>query len=159
MFSLDLDAVTLMEYASEIGSDCPFFIINEPCLATGRGEILEPHPVDLTGYYLGLVMPGIAVDTAWAYHKIQPKETSPSVSETLNFSPEHWKSRLINHFEGPVFEEYPEIGSLKKALYDAGAVYASMTGSGSAVFGLFREEPVRPPEIGSHQWHIESLGQ
>ena len=158
MFSLDLDDDILMEYAAKIGSDCPFFIRNEPSLATGRGEILEPHPVDLSGYYLGLVLPGIMVDTAWAYKRIKPSRQGQAIREIVNHSPGFWKGRLINHFEQPVFEEYPEIKNLKKALYDAGAVYASMTGSGSAVFGLFSEEPGVPPEIGRHPWHTERLG-
>ncbi len=158
IFSLELDDGLLMEYASKIGSDCPFFIINEPCLATGRGERLEPHPLDLSGYILGLVLPGISVDTARAYQMVKPTDKGPPVKEILSFSPEHWKGRLVNHFEPPVCKEYPEIKQLKQAMYDAGAVYASMTGSGSAVYGLFSTDPGKPPGIGRHPWHTEPLG-
>ena len=90
-----------------------------------------------------------------AYRMISPTEKDQPVKEVLKFAPEEWTGRLVNHFEVPVFEKYPEIGGLKQALYTAGAVYASMTGSGSAVFGLFRESPMLPPEISRYRLHIE----
>jgi 4-diphosphocytidyl-2-C-methyl-D-erythritol kinase len=155
MFGLGLDVPVLMEYASKIGSDCPFFIINEPSLGTGRGENLEPLSLDLSGYTLILVLPGITINTAMAYRMISPTEKDQPVKELLRLAPEEWNGRLVNHFEVPVFEKYPEIGGLKQALYAAGAVYASMTGSGSAVFGLFRESPMLPPEISRYPLHIE----
>jgi len=155
MFGLGLDVPVLMEYASKIGSDCPFFIINQPSLATGRGEQLEPLPLDLSGYTIILVQPGITINTSLAYQMITPGDKNQPVKEVLRLAPKEWNGRLVNHFEVPVFEKYPEIGSLKQALYKAGAVYASMTGSGSAVFGFFRESPNLPPEISRHPLHIE----
>jgi len=155
MFGLSLDVPELMEYASMIGSDCPFFIINQPSLATGRGEQLEPLTLDLSGYTIILVLPGINIDTSMAYRMIMPGEEGQAVREVLRLVPEEWNGRLVNHFEVPVFEKYPEIGSLKQALYDSGAVYASMTGSGSAVFGLFRDSPGLPPEISRYPIYIE----
>lgn len=155
LFGLSLEVPLLMEYASLIGSDCPFFIINKPSLATGRGEHLEPLSLDLSGYALVLVLPGITVNTAMAYQMITPRPEGLPLKEVLRLVPEKWKDRLVNHFEGPVFDKYPEIGSLKQALYDSGAVYASMTGSGSAVFGLFRESPDLPPEISRYPLHME----
>jgi 4-diphosphocytidyl-2-C-methyl-D-erythritol kinase len=155
MFGLCLDVPVLKEYASRIGSDCPFFIINQPSLVTGRGEQLEPLSLDLSGYIIILVMPGITVDTAMAYKMISPTENNQAVKEVLRLAPEEWNGRLVNHFEVPVFEKHPEIGGIKQALYDSGAVYASMTGSGSAVFGLFRESPGLLPEISRHTLHIE----
>ncbi len=155
IFGLDLDMPVLMEYAAMIGSDCPFFILNEPCLASGRGEQLVRLPLDLSGYTIILVLPGISIDTAKAYKMISPTEADQPVQEVLRLAPEEWKDRLVNHFELPVFEKYPEIGSFKEALYASGAVYASMTGSGSAVFGLFHENPDLPAEISRQPLHIE----
>ncbi len=155
MFGLGLDVPVLREYASKIGSDCPFFIINEPSLGTGRGENLEPLSLDLSGYALILVLPGITINTAMAYRMISPTDKDQPVKEVLKSAPEEWSGRLVNHFEVPVFEKYPEIGGIKQALYAGGAVYASMTGSGSAVYGLFRESPILPPEISRYPLHIE----
>jgi len=157
MFGIGLDVTVLMEYASKIGSDCPFFIINKPSLATGRGEQLEPLHIDLSGFTLVLVQPGISIDTTQAYKMIKPGENDQPLKEVLSLAPEEWKGRLVNHFEVPVFEKYPEIDGLKQALYTAGALYASMTGSGSAVFGIFRETHRLPPEINRHILHIEQL--
>jgi len=157
MFGIGLDVTILMEYASKIGSDCPFFIINKPSLATGRGEQLETLHIDLSGFTLVLVQPGITIDTTQAYKMIKPGENDQPVKEVLGLAPEEWKGRLVNHFEVPVFEKYPEIDGLKQALYTAGALYASMTGSGSAVFGIFRETHRLPPEISRHILHIEQL--
>jgi 4-diphosphocytidyl-2-C-methyl-D-erythritol kinase len=146
-----------MEYAAMIGSDCPFFILNEPCLASGRGEQLAPLPLDLSGYTIILLMPAISIDTAKAYKMIRPTEADQPVQEVLRLSPEEWKDKLVNHFELPVFEKYPEIGSLKDALYASGAVYASMTGSGSSVYGLFHGNPDLPLEISRQLLHIERI--
>ena len=157
MFGIGLDVPVLMEYASMIGSDCPFFIINKPSLATGRGEQLEPLPIDLSGFTLVLVQPGITIDTTLAYKMINPGESDQPVKEVLGLAPEEWKGRLVNHFEVQVFEKYPEIDGLKQALYAAGAIYDSMTGSGSSVFGIFRKTHRLPPEISRHILHIEQL--
>ncbi len=155
MFGLNLDLPVLMQYASRLGSDCPFFIINRPSLAGGRGEQLEPLDLDLSGYTIILVLPGISIDTAMAYSMIMPGEKGQAVREVLRLVPDEWNGRLVNHFEVSVFEKYPEIRRLKQALYEAGAVYASMTGSGSAVFGLFRDRPDLPQEISQYPIYRE----
>jgi 4-diphosphocytidyl-2-C-methyl-D-erythritol kinase len=155
MFGLSLDVPVLKEYASMIGSDCPFFILNQPSMATGRGEQLEPLHLDLSGYTIVLVLPAIMVDTAMAYRMIAPGEKGPSVKEVLKLAPEEWKGCLVNHFEIPIVEKYPEIGGIKQALYDSGAVYASMSGSGSAVFGLFRSPPDLSTELIRRPLYIE----
>jgi len=155
MFGLGLDETVLMEYAAMIGSDCPFFIINLPILATGRGEKLEPLSLNLSGYTLVLVQSGITINTTLAYKMINPSDKDQPVKEVLKFAPEEWKGRLFNHFELPVFEKYPELDRLKQAMYAAGAVYASMTGSGSAIFGIFRERPSLPSGISRYLLHME----
>jgi 4-diphosphocytidyl-2-C-methyl-D-erythritol kinase len=157
LFSLDLDLSVLLEYASMLGSDCPFFLINEPCLASGRGDRLESLQIGLSGYVLLLVMPGFSMDTGKAYQMASPTAKGPSVKEVIKLDPREWKGRLVNHFEEPVFEVYPELVEVKQRLYDAGAVYASMSGSGTAVYGLFAERPVIPREISRYPLHVERI--
>ncbi|HUS03413.1 MAG TPA: 4-(cytidine 5'-diphospho)-2-C-methyl-D-erythritol kinase [Chitinophagaceae bacterium] len=139
-FKLNLKTEQLLDYALRLGSDCPFFIINKPCFATGRGEILQTINIDLTSYKLLIINPGIHIDTKWAFSKITPKEPKTSIKEIITQSLETWKEQLKNDFEVPVFEEYPEIGELKIDLYQQGAVYASMSGSGSTVYGIFKKD-------------------
>ena len=146
-YSLNLSENQLLAYALQLGSDCPFFIINSPCLANGRGELLQPIQLSLSGYRLVLVNPGIHVNTRWAFSQL--KLTEPSSNYTANFkqslativsgSINHWKNNLTNDFEIPVFEKFPIIHSIKQTLYDKGAIYASMSGSGSSVFGIFND--------------------
>ncbi len=155
MFGLSLDEAVLKKYAAMLGSDCPFFILNKPSLVTGRGEQMENLQLDLSGCTIVVVLPGIIVDTAMAYKMIIPYEEGPAVKEVLKLAPEEWNGRLVNQFEIPVIEKYPEIGLLKQALYDSGAVYASMSGSGSAVFGLFSGCPDLPAEISRYPTYIE----
>jgi 4-diphosphocytidyl-2-C-methyl-D-erythritol kinase len=155
LFGLGLPQRVLLEYASRLGSDCAFFILNEPCLATGRGEILEPLSMDLSGYTLLLVMPGINVETRKAYRQIRPSRQGRPVKEVIKLPPADWHGSLHNHFEGTVFSEYPDIGSIKQLLYASGAVYASMTGSGSGVYGIFTGTPAIPPEIGRYPAYIQ----
>lgn len=149
MFSLNLPDNSLAEYAARLGSDCPFFIYNRPMLGTGRGEILEPVEVPaLEGYEIKLVYPPYFVSTAAAYGGIVPRarwqemgwETdSRSVMDILSQPVETWKNSLVNDFERTVFAKIPQLASYKEELYAQGAVYASMSGSGSAFFGIFRK--------------------
>jgi len=141
LFRLSLDNDKLASYASRLGSDCPFFIYNKPMLAQGRGEILSPVEVRLHGYQILVVMPDVTVGTAEAYSWIKPAVPKEKISDILHFPPEEWRGRLVNDFEAPVMERYPVIGELKQALLDDGAIYASMSGSGAAVFGIFRQAP------------------
>ena len=141
-FNLELTQQQLIAYALQLGSDCPFFIINKPCFAEGRGEILSPINLSLSAYSICLVNPGIHVSTGEAFAKIQPKQPKKSILEIIQQPVNTWKDELINDFEKPVFEHYPTIAAIKQKLYEAGAVYASMTGSGSTVFALFEKETV-----------------
>lgn len=139
-FRLGLSRDQLLAYALQLGSDCPFFIINKPCFATGRGEQLEEIKVDLSAYRVVLVTPGIHVNTAKAFSEIQPAMPSKSVKEIIQQPVTTWKDELINDFEISVFKNYREIKEVKDQLYARGAIYASMTGSGSSVFGIFPKD-------------------
>jgi 4-diphosphocytidyl-2-C-methyl-D-erythritol kinase len=147
-FQLGLSTEQLIAYALQLGSDCPFFILNKPCYATGRGEILEPVELDLIAYQFVLVNPGIHVNTGWAFSQVADHKVSGHLEwpdtyanlRTIIQQPIHtWKEQLINDFEAPVCKAHPEIASIKNGLYNAGALYASMTGSGSTVFGIFEK--------------------
>ena len=136
-FKLELSTDQLLHYALSLGSDCSFFIQNKPAYATGRGELLEPVSVDLTGYTLVIVNPGIHVPTAKAFAGIRPALPEKSLKEIIAQPVSSWADDLVNDFEKPIFYQYPEIAAIKDELYRAGAVYASMSGSGSTVYGLF----------------------
>ena len=136
-FKLGLSKEQLLQYALVLGSDCPFFILNKPAFATGRGELLEPVTTDLTSYTLVIVNPGIHVPTAKAFAGIRPALPEKSLKEIIAQPVSSWADELVNDFEKPIFYQYPEIAAIKDELYRAGAVYASMSGSGSTVYGLF----------------------
>lgn len=133
-----LNEEQLMELALQLGSDCPFFIINKPCVGRGRGELLTAHPISLSGYKLLVVNPGIHVSTAQAYAGISPSPWAIDIDELLLRDVSAWRGCVSNDFEPVVFAQHPRIAEIKDELYAQGAVYASMSGSGSAVFGLFR---------------------
>ena len=139
-FDLSLSEKQLINYSLQLGSDCPFFILNKPCFATGRGEILEQTELDLSEYKFLVVQPPVHVSTAWAFSTIKPLKPAKSIKKIIQQSISTWKAELINDFEKPVFEKYPEIKNIKEKLYEAGAIYASMSGSGSAVYGIFSKE-------------------
>ncbi|HEU4903805.1 MAG TPA: 4-(cytidine 5'-diphospho)-2-C-methyl-D-erythritol kinase [Flavisolibacter sp.] len=139
-FNLGIRQEQLIHYALQLGSDCPFFIKNTPCVATGRGEIMEALCLDLSAYQFVLVNPGIHVNTGWAFSQIQPAAGRPSLKDVIQLPVNEWKGRLVNDFEEPVCRQYPEIAQARQTLYEQGAVYASMTGSGSTVYGLFPKE-------------------
>lgn len=140
VFNLDLSEAQLLSYALQLGSDCPFFIINKPCLATGRGEKLEPVSVNLENYKLVLVNPGIHISTSEAFSKIQPSAPVKSLAQIISQPVDSWKNDMVNDFEKNIFSTHPEIAAIKQSLYDLGAEYASMSGSGSTVYGLFKKE-------------------
>jgi 4-diphosphocytidyl-2-C-methyl-D-erythritol kinase len=139
-FDLQLDDAALIQYALMLGSDCPFFIINKPCFATGRGEQLIPLSVDLSSYQIVLVNPRIHVETAKAFSDIKPAVPQKSVQQIISQAVETWKTELLNDFEAGIFVQYPPISDIKNELYQRGAVYASMSGSGSTVYGIFPKE-------------------
>ncbi len=135
--NLGLSDHKLMEYASQLGSDCAFFILDRPAFASGKGERLEEISLSLDGYRMVLVKPDCGVSTAEAYRGIIPKQPEFDLRKLGTLPLEEWKQVVKNDFETTVFARYPEIGRLKEYLYGQGAVYAAMTGSGSAVFGIF----------------------
>lgn len=139
-FQLNVSEQQLINYALKLGSDCPFFIINKPCFATGRGENLFPVEVDLSAHKIVLVNPGVHVSTKKAFSNLKPAAPEKSTREIIAQPISTWKDELINDFEKNVFEEFPSIKEIKDNLYDSGAVYASMTGSGSTVYGIFHAD-------------------
>lgn len=140
LFQLRLGATEMLDLAAALGSDCPFFLINKPCLATGRGEILERLDVELKDKILLIVNPGIAISTASAYGQVQPKPAGYSLKQAILQPIQTWKEKLVNDFEMPVFRQYPEIEQIKSSLYRQGALFASMSGTGSTVYGIFEHD-------------------
>lgn len=137
---LGLSDQQLAGYASRLGSDCPLFIYNRPMIGEGRGEILTEYPLDLSKYDLQVLTPeGVSVSTKDAYAGIKPHLPEVSLRDTLARPVEEWADVLFNDFEETVFAKYPELAAIKRSLYDSGAVYASMSGSGSALFALYRK--------------------
>ena len=138
--SLGLTQQHLADYASRLGSDCAFFIYNRPMIGEGRGEILTEYPLDLSKYDLQVLTPeGVSVSTKDAYAGIRPHLPEVSLKDALARPVEEWADVLFNDFEETVFAKYPELAAIKRSLYDSGAVYASMSGSGSALFALYRK--------------------
>jgi 4-diphosphocytidyl-2-C-methyl-D-erythritol kinase len=129
------DALETM--AAQLGADCPFFVRNRPVFASGTGNIFEPAGLSLKGFRLCLITPGIAVSTAEAYAAVTPQRPATSLKEIIRLPVSEWRGRMINDFEPSVFARYPALAAIRQSLYDAGAVYASMSGSGSSVYGLF----------------------
>ncbi len=143
-FRLNMGIAEMERYASRLGSDCAFFITTEPSFATGRGEVLEPVNIaeqNLQGYYISIVKPTIAVSTREAFKQIICRQPEHCCRDIVRQPVETWKTVLTNDFEEPAFKQHPELADIKQRLYDLGAVYAQMSGSGSAFFGLFRTEP------------------
>ncbi len=142
LFDLQIPSATLHELAASLGSDCAFFLENKPMLARGRGEILSPLPgLDLSGWHLVLITPPIHVPTAAAYQGVVPKKPAQPLPEVIQQPVHLWKQSLINDFEETIFPKFPAILPIKEKLYHLGATYASMSGSGSSVFGLFEQKP------------------
>jgi len=138
MFKLGLQEQQMIDYAAQLGADCPFFIVNRPSYAEGIGEKLQPVPLDLQGWYLAVVRPAIPVSTKEAFSLITPQHPVKNCRDIVMQPVETWRDVLVNDFEKSVFAIHPEIGAIKERLYEMGAVYAAMSGSGSSLFGLFR---------------------
>jgi 4-diphosphocytidyl-2-C-methyl-D-erythritol kinase len=145
-FKLNLSIDELKTLASEMGSDCSFFIENKTAIISGKGEVEEQIELDLENYYLFIVKPDFSISTAKAYQHIQPKKNNTSLLEIIQKPIFNWKNKLKNDFEELAFEEYPSLSFIKKKLYEHGAVYASMSGSGSAIYGIFEKE-FNPPSF------------
>ncbi|WP_411275678.1 4-(cytidine 5'-diphospho)-2-C-methyl-D-erythritol kinase [Daejeonella sp.] len=145
-FFLNLKAEEMEHYASQLGADCPFFIQNKPVFATGKGDKFEKIRLDLSKYFLVLVMPALHVATSEAFVGIVPKPAAKSLKDLIGNNIFTWKSSVVNDFEPGIIKRFPEIGFIKDSLYKAGAIYASMSGSGASVFGIF-ESPLKLPDL------------
>ncbi len=157
-FQLQLSQQQLIAYALRLGSDCPFFIINKPCFATGRGEIMQPISLDLSAYQLIIVNPKIHIGTGWAFRNITPQTPKKSVQIIIKQPIETWKEELVNDFQIPAINQHKEIGFIINTLYQQGAFYSAMTGSGSTVFGLFAKEIVPQLAFPEHYFvHFASI--
>jgi len=143
-FSLGLSIEELEDYAAQLGADCAFFIQDQPTFAEGIGNIFSPVSLSLKDYQLVLIKPDIFVSTKAAFAHIKPRKPQHSLKEIISRPIAEWKELMINDFEESVFPQYPEIGAIKDCLYQQGALYASMSGSGSSVFGIFPQEGAIP---------------
>ena len=140
-FQLGLTNEQLIQYAAQLGADCAFFILSHPCYAEGIGEKLQPIDLSLSGYHIAIVRPAIPVPTKEAFSRILPHYPTLNCRDAVTQPVETWRETLVNDFEESVFALHPEIGDIKQQLYDMGATYAAMSGSGSALFGLFKDQP------------------
>jgi len=146
-FNLRMRDSLMESYAARLGSDCAFFIQNTPCMATGRGEILNPIDLSLKGYTILLVKPDVSVSTAQAYAGVTPKRPELSLADAIKLPVSEWKQCIVNDFETSVFAQFPLLADIKNRLYELGAEYAAMSGSGSTVYGLFRTPFENPADL------------
>ena len=140
-FELPVKKSELERYALMLGSDCPFFLLNEPVLAIGRGEKMQPAAVDLKGWQLVLLLPGMHISTKEAFEKCMPRTAAIPLKDAISLPISTWRDSITNQFEETVFLHHPQLATYKQLLYEQGAVYASMTGTGSTIFGLFAKAP------------------
>ena len=155
---LNLSTEKLLAYALKLGSDCPFFILNKPCYATGRGEDMEEINVPLNGYHFVIIDPAIHISTAEAFRDITiSKNQFSSVREIVTQSPDTWEGNLVNQFEEPVFKKHPQLQAIKQKLYDSGATYASMTGTGSCIYGIFHNSKKTANLLAGEKYRIYTL--
>jgi 4-diphosphocytidyl-2-C-methyl-D-erythritol kinase len=140
-FRLELTPGQLFELALELGSDCPFFLQKEPALVRGRGERVDPIRADFSAYSFILIHPSVRISTAEAFSRITPRPSSDDLGAIIDQPVSGWRDRLVNDFEKPVFEQHPELAEIKRKLYDSGALYASLTGSGSTIYGIYEKSP------------------
>ena len=148
MFSLGMSDEKMIGYAARLGADCAFFIKAQPAYAEGIGEKLQPISIDLSGCKMLVVRPNIPVSTKEAFSLITPQVPKKNCLDIVRQPIETWKDELVNDFERSVFAIHPEIGRLKEMMYEQGAVYAAMSGSGSSVFGLFSDTPDEKSFVG-----------
>lgn len=155
IFSLGMSKGELKALVSRLGADCAFFIENSACYAEGIGDILEPISFALRGYTLVLVKPDIAVSTREAYAGITPRRPLHNVKDIVIRPVEQWRGLLVNDFEESVFKAHKELALLKQTLYDMGAAYAAMSGSGATVYGLFRNNPAADTTKQISEWQTQ----
>jgi len=140
-FKLEITTDKLEEYARQLGSDCAFFVQNQPMYCVEKGDIFEDIDLDLRGYYIILVYPNLAISTAEAYANVRPRMPQTSLRDYIQQPIDEWRDTVHNDFEDSLFPRYPLLKQLKQQLYELGAVYASMSGSGSTVYGIFNAPP------------------
>jgi len=147
LFQLKIPFEELTQYASQLGSDCTFFLYGSPAFGAGKGDRLEPARLSLTGYHILLVKQPVFVNTADAYSSVTPQKIQRHLRDMLQAPVSEWRHTVFNDFEASMFKKFPEIGRIKERLYSEGAVYASMSGSGSTVYGIFEHKPVQVAKL------------
>ena len=157
LFALHLSEQQMMQYAARLGADCAFFIKSRPCYAEGIGEQLEDIDLDLSGWHIAVVRPDIPVPTREAFARIRPHHPAKNCRDIVRQPVDTWAAELVNDFEQSVFALHPELAAVKDHLYKMGATYAAMSGSGSALFGLFRERPDRLSQEFPNMFTFSSL--
>jgi len=158
-FNIGITEEKLFSIASGLGSDCPFFLNNTSAFISGRGEEIQQMHLNLNRLYLVVVYPDIHIDTSFAYSQITPSKPGLSLQKLIKYPINQWKENIINDFEKPVFSKYPNIRKIKEKLYRMGAIYSSLTGSGSAVYGLFDKETETDGQFGHYLVWQEQLFQ
>lgn len=156
-FNIGITFKKLHYMASDFGSDCPFFLHNKSSFISGRGEKIQQIELNLNNFYLVIVYPDIQIDTGFAYSQITPSKPKSSLKELINNPIEKWKENIFNDFEKPVFAKFPEIKEIKEKLYSMGAIYSSLTGSGSSVYGLFTKKIKVKGQFGNYMVWQERL--
>lgn len=155
LFELNISKEKLQSYAIELGADCPIFIQNVPSFAEGIGEILSPISVSLSGYKLIIVKPNIYISTREAFANIKPEAPRYNLHESIKRPIEEWKDIIANDFEASIFPRHPELADIKNTLYSQGAVYASMSGSGSSLYGIFPNDIKPDKEVFKNMFYSE----
>lgn len=155
LFNLGMSESKMLELAGRLGADCAFFVKNKPVYAEGTGDVFSDVDLDLSGKHLLLIYPNIHVSTPVAYKHVIPQQPEQDIREIVKQPVETWKNNLVNNFEGSVFQEYPLIGEVKSELYHQNAKYASMSGSGSSIFGIFDSKPNFDIPNNLQHWHIQ----
>jgi 4-diphosphocytidyl-2-C-methyl-D-erythritol kinase len=149
-FQLSLNQKDLTELAGQLGSDCAFFILNEPAMASGKGEILQPVSPGFSNKHFLIIKPPFSIETKEAYSDVKPSEPSRKLKDLIHLPIAEWKGAIQNDFELLIFKRFPELENIKQAMYEMGALYASMSGSGSAIFGIFESLPEIPRLPGNY---------
>ena len=155
LFDLPLSTSQLEAYASQLGADCAFFIQAQPTFATGIGNVFTPIALSLAGYQLFLTKPELFISTSMAYGNIIPAQPQLSLQEICKLPVSDWKTKMVNDFEEPIFQVYPDLQAIKDSLYEAGAEYAAMSGSGSSIFGLFKGKCPLVPRADKNEYILD----
>lgn len=156
-FNLNLSNQQMEDYAKQLGADCPFFIQNKPVFAEGIGELFTPIPLDLKGYKLVLIKPQLFVSTQEAFQGIQPHQAENLLLDCIKLPIHKWKDYIFNDFERPLFKSHPELKEIKTFLYDSGAIYASVSGSGPSIYGIFKAQDSLPDLSAFEEFYICDL--